>query len=72
MNWNDVIKYANHGSPSPTRRVEKSDDEWKAILNEEEFLITRKKGTERAGTGELCSIYEPGVYSCKCCNEPLF
>lgn len=72
MNWNDVIKYANHGSPAPDRRVEKTDEQWRQELTEEQYRITRQKGTERAHTGALCSIFETGKYSCVCCKTTLF
>ncbi len=72
MNWNDVIKYANNGSPKPDRRVTKTDEEWKAQLTPEQYRITRRKGTEAAFTGELCSVYDKGKYSCICCDTPLF
>jgi len=72
MNWNDVIKYINHGNPEPDRRVEKTDAEWKALLTPEQYRITRQKGTEPAFSGELCHIYDAGKYSCICCDTPLF
>jgi methionine-R-sulfoxide reductase len=72
LKWNDVIKLANNGTPAPDKRVNKTEDEWKSILTNEQFRITRKKGTEPAGSGELCHAYEPGQYSCVCCNTPLF
>ena len=72
MKWIDVLKYARHGSPAPDRIVKKTDDEWRTQLTPEQFRITRQKGTERAFTGELCSIYDAGTYSCICCDTPLF
>ncbi len=72
MNWNDVVHYAQKGSPEPTRRVEKSEEEWKAQLTPEQFRIARLKGTERAGSGAYCEIHEAGKYNCVCCDEPLF
>ncbi|MEM9984381.1 MAG: peptide-methionine (R)-S-oxide reductase MsrB [Bacteroidota bacterium] len=72
MNWTDVLRYAQHGSPAPPRRVEKSEAEWKAQLTPEEYYITRQKGTERAFTGEYCSAHTPGLYACKCCGTPLY
>lgn len=72
MNWNQVISYTKDGVPAPTRRVEKTEAEWAEILSEEEFRITRRKGTERAFTGEYCEAHVPGKYACKCCGELLF
>ncbi|MEP0266039.1 peptide-methionine (R)-S-oxide reductase MsrB [Dokdonia sp.] len=72
MNWNDVIKFANNGSPTPDRRVEKTDEQWQKELTEEQYRITRLKGTERAHTGALCSIFESGEYGCVCCDTTLF
>ena len=72
MKWPDVLHYASKGNVTPPRRVEKTDAEWRALLTEEEFYVTRKKGTERAFTGEYCEAHEPGLYACRCCNTPLF
>ena len=72
MNWNDVIRFANNGSPEPEFRVEKSDEEWKTQLSAEQFQITRKKGTEAPFSGEHCSTYDEGIYNCVCCGSALF
>lgn len=72
LKWNDIIGLATNGNPKPDKRVEKTEDEWKAILTPEQFRITRLKGTEPAGSGALCSAYDPGIYNCICCNTPLF
>lgn len=53
-------------------RVERTDDEWRARLTEEQYRITRKKGTERAFTGVYNDTKTPGRYHCVCCGEPLF
>lgn len=72
INWNDIIKVTNHGNPSPPNRVEKSESEWKSLLSEEEFNITRLKGTERANRSDMCTAFDSGEYSCRCCNTALF
>jgi peptide-methionine (R)-S-oxide reductase len=72
MKWLDVMQLARKGNPAPPRRVEKSDEEWKRVLTEEEFYITRRRGTERAFTGEYCEAHEPGLYACRCCGTHLF
>lgn len=53
-------------------KVIKSEKEWKAQLTSEEFKVTRKKGTERAFTGQYHDCKEQGMYHCICCGSPLF
>jgi peptide-methionine (R)-S-oxide reductase len=51
---------------------ERTDEEWKKILSEEEYRILRKKGTERAFTGKYNDEKREGVYVCAGCGNPLF
>ncbi|KAJ7742789.1 methionine-R-sulfoxide reductase SelR [Mycena metata] len=53
-------------------KVEKTEDEWRAMLSPEQFRIIRQKGTERAGTGEYDKFYEEGVYDCAGCGTALY
>ncbi|HEY9851366.1 MAG TPA: peptide-methionine (R)-S-oxide reductase MsrB [Leptolyngbyaceae cyanobacterium] len=53
-------------------RVQKTDEEWKQQLTPEQFNVTRKKGTERAFTGEYHDNKQPGIYKCVCCGNELF
>ena len=50
------------------KKIIKSEEEWKNLLTEEEFLITRKKGTEPAFSGKEFNIINEGSFLCKCCN----
>lgn len=70
--WKTVLALANNGNLTPPTRVEKTDAEWKAQLTTEQFHITRNKGTERAFSSNMCSLFEPGRYQCICCNTLLF
>lgn len=72
LKWLDILKFANRGNLAPDRKIEKSGEEWKALLTSEQFRITRQKGTERAHSSELCNLFEPGQYACVCCKTPLF
>ena len=72
ITWKDVIHFSVNENPTPTRRVEKTEEEWSKILTHEQFRITRLKGTERPFSGELCSIYDEGTYQCVCCGTELF
>jgi peptide-methionine (R)-S-oxide reductase len=53
-------------------KVTKTDEEWKKALNEEQFKVCRKKGTEQAFSGKYWNTKEAGVYNCICCQNPLF
>lgn len=54
------------------QKVQKTESEWKQQLTPEQFRVTRKKGTERAFTGEYHDNKQPGVYRCVCCGTQLF
>lgn len=58
--------------PKGSRPTDRTDQEWKERLNPEEYRITRKKGTERAFTGQYWDSKTPGIYRCVCCGAPLF
>lgn len=72
IDWKEVNQRAAEGNPQPPKRVEKSDQEWRDQLTEEQFRITRQKGTERPHSGEYCESHEPGLYACICCGTELF
>ena len=54
------------------QKITKSEVEWKKQLTPIQFDVTRKKGTERAFTGEYWNNHDTGTYACVCCGEPLF
>lgn len=53
-------------------KITKTDAEWQKLLTPEQFRVTRKKGTERAFTGEYWNHHEKGVYRCVACGLELF
>jgi peptide-methionine (R)-S-oxide reductase len=53
-------------------KVQKSDEEWKKILSDEEYRVLINKGTEYPGTGEYNIHMKEGIYNCKGCDNPLF
>jgi peptide-methionine (R)-S-oxide reductase len=55
-----------------TDKVQKTESEWKAQLTPEQFRVTRKKGTERAFSGEYHDNKKSGIYKCICCGTELF
>lgn len=55
-----------------TRKIKKTDEEWKQLLTEDEYAVCRQKGTERPFSGEYNDNKEAGMFRCRCCGEPLF
>lgn len=72
IQWQEVLNLAKNGNPAPERRVVKTDAEWRSELSPDEYRVTRQAGTERAFSSEMCSLFEPGIYSCRCCGTVLF
>ncbi|MEI8593069.1 peptide-methionine (R)-S-oxide reductase MsrB [Photobacterium sp. Hal280] len=72
LTWEKVIEHATKGDIVPPRRVEKSEAEWRQQLTDDEYYITRQKGTERPFKSEMCELFEPGEYACVCCGNMLF
>ncbi|MCB9682491.1 MAG: peptide-methionine (R)-S-oxide reductase MsrB [Alphaproteobacteria bacterium] len=55
--------------PDPTSL---SEDDWKARLTPDQFSVLRRHGTERAFTGALWDVFQPGTYHCAACGQALF
>jgi peptide-methionine (R)-S-oxide reductase len=53
-------------------RVVKSEEEWRAQLSPQAFVVTRHEGTELAFSGEYDHFYKDGLYRCICCDTALF
>lgn len=54
------------------QKIIKTNEEWKNILNPEQYRVMREKGTEAPFT---CSSEEPKeseIYYCAACDLPLF
>ncbi len=54
-----------------TNKVQKTDAEWRALLSPLAYDVTRRHGTERAGTNHDFP-QGPGIFHCLCCGAALF
>ena len=52
-------------------KITKTDTEWRAQLSDLAYKVTRKHGTERAGSHEDFPK-AAGIFHCVCCGAPLF
>ncbi|KAM0916237.1 hypothetical protein ACQ4PT_010320 [Festuca glaucescens] len=66
-----VLVAMSSSAPTPGP-VQKSEEEWEAILTPEQFRILRRKGTEYPGTGEYDKLFSEGTYGCAGCGTPLY
>lgn len=55
-----------------TKKVIKTDEEWRATLTPEQYLVARRKGTERPFSGEYYDAKDEGTYKCAACGNELF
>ena len=55
-----------------SKKVSKTDAEWRAQLTPEQYRVMREKGTERPHTGKYAQTTDEGMYRCAGCGEPLF
>ena len=53
-------------------KIFKNESEWKELLDDESFRVTRLAGTERPYSGKFWDFNEMGSYKCICCGEKLF
>ncbi|MBT6179643.1 MAG: peptide-methionine (R)-S-oxide reductase MsrB [Deltaproteobacteria bacterium] len=55
-----------------SEKIEKTDEEWRESLSDEQFRVTRQAGTEAPFSGKYNVHEEAGKYTCICCNAVLF
>ena len=70
-----IVEVASDGTKKGAVTVDKvvrTEEEWKDRLTDEQYYVARKKGTERAFTGEYDKHYKDGVYKCIGCGTALF
>src|SRR5688572_27711404 len=60
------------GTNTMSDKVNKTDEEWRKQLTQQEYHVLREKGTERAFTGQYWNTKEKGSYRCAGCGELLF
>ncbi len=55
-----------------SEKIQKTDAEWRQQLDQEQYEVTRRQGTERPFTGKYHDVKSPGTYACVCCGQELF
>jgi len=60
------------GLQDTTKKVVRTEEEWKKVLTPEQYYVLREKGTDRPFTGKYTYTKDKGVYSCAACGYELF
>jgi len=71
----ELVIFSDQGRNRKTivmQKTVKTDAEWRNELTPEEYAVARKRGTERAFTGQYWNNHEAGLYACVCCGTTLF
>ena len=53
-------------------KINKSEEEWKKELSDEQYYILREKGTEKPWSGALLENKDKGIYQCAACGNDLY
>ena len=53
-------------------KIEKTDQQWRDALTDQQYRVTRCSATEPPFTGAYWDNHEAGMYRCICCDAPLF
>jgi len=61
-----------HDHNDPRYPVQKTDAQWRAELDTEQYQVSRHAATERAFTGKYWDHVDSGQYECVGCGTPLF
>ncbi len=55
-----------------TLKIEKTPEQWRALLSPLEYRVLRESGTEAPFTGEYTDHTASGIYHCRACGTELF
>nr|WP_295886306.1 peptide-methionine (R)-S-oxide reductase MsrB [uncultured Devosia sp.] len=49
-----------------------TEEQWRAKLSPEAYVVLREEGTERPFTSPLLDEHRDGIFACAGCDQPLF
>ncbi|KAI1132880.1 methionine-R-sulfoxide reductase B2 [Nemania abortiva] len=73
MPFSSLFGSSSSTSDKMTYPDQRSPDEWRAVLNREQFRVLREKGTEAPRSHKFDKFFsKSGVYTCAGCDAPLY
>jgi peptide-methionine (R)-S-oxide reductase len=70
-----IIPFGDDGRPQPatrTRRIVRTDAEWRKLLTNDQFYVTRRESTDTPYTGSMYNSHDRGIFRCVCCANAVF
>jgi len=55
-----------------TKKVDKTEEEWKVVLTPQEYYVLRQAGTDAPSEEGYTATFEKGTYVCRACGTQLF
>lgn len=54
LTWKNILTIANKGNPTPDRTTRKTDQEWRTLLTDEQYRVTRQH-VQRSLLAKTCA-----------------
>ena len=70
-----IVQFDDAGKnlgPVVTRKVFRTDVQWRGRLSAQQFFSTRRGTTDTPFTGTVYQLHDAGLYRCICCATALF
>jgi peptide-methionine (R)-S-oxide reductase len=68
----DVVKEEHELQYRDMNYSRVTDAEWRQVLDIEQYLVTRRKKTEKPFSGKYHDFKDEGMYQCICCGRDVF
>ncbi len=65
-------RHAGAATMAPYVTIERSEEEWRTLLSDEEYAVLRGEATESRYTSPLLDEMREGTYHCKGCDLPVY
>ena len=67
-----LLLAAGHARAAETFEVAHADEEWRALLGPDRYLVLRQSATEPPFSSPLLKEHRAGTFACAGCARPLF